>query len=44
MTLKLQSGALVRLPRNAVAAGNGEVVIGMTAEELQAQVAAPAAQ
>lgn len=44
VTLKLQSGALVRLPRNAVAAANGEVVIGMTAEELQAQVAAPAAQ
>jgi preprotein translocase subunit YajC len=44
VTLKLQSGALVRLPRNAVAAANGEVAIGMTAEELQAQVAAPAAQ
>lgn len=44
VTLKLQSGALVRLPRKAVAAGNGEVLIGMTADELQAQVAAPAAQ
>lgn len=44
VTLKLQSGVLVRLPRKAVAAGNGEVLIGMTADELQAQVAAPAAQ
>lgn len=40
VTLKLQSGALVRLPRNGVAAGNGGVVIGLTAEQLQAQVPA----
>ncbi len=44
VTLKLQSGVLVRLPRKAVGAGNGEGLIGMTADELQAQVAAPAAQ
>jgi hypothetical protein len=39
ITIKLASGALVRVPRSGVAAGNGEVVIGLTAEELQAQVA-----
>lgn len=40
VTLKLQSGSLIRLPRNAVAGSpNGDVVIGMTAEELEAQVA-----
>lgn len=42
ITIKLASGALVRVPRSGVAAGNGEVVIGLTAEELQAQVAPPA--
>lgn len=42
ITIKLASGSLVRVPRSGVAAGNGEVVIGLTAEELQAQVAAPA--
>jgi preprotein translocase subunit YajC len=44
ITLKLASGSLVRIPRSGVAAGNGEVVIGLTAEELQAQAPAPAAQ
>lgn len=41
ITIKLASGSLVRVPRSGVAAGNGEVVIGLTAEELQASVAAP---
>ncbi|HET6941731.1 MAG TPA: hypothetical protein VFH89_06185 [Sphingomicrobium sp.] len=41
VTVKLASGALVRVPRSGVAAGNGEVVVGLTAAELQAQ-AAPA--
>jgi preprotein translocase subunit YajC len=41
ITIKLESGSLVRIPRSGVAAGNGEVVIGLTAEELQAQVVAP---
>ena len=41
ITIKLASGSLVRVPRSGVAAGNGEVVIGLTAEELQAQVPAP---
>jgi preprotein translocase subunit YajC len=38
ITIKLASGSLVRVPRSGVAAGNGEVVIGLTVEELQAQV------
>ena len=38
ITIKLASGSLVRVPRSGVAAGNGEVVIGLTADELQAQV------
>ena len=38
VTLKLQSGTLVRIPRSGVAAGNGEVVVGLTAEELEGQV------
>lgn len=43
ITIKLASGSLVRVPRSGMAAGNGEVVIGLTAEELQAQVATPSA-
>ena len=39
ITLKLDSGELVRIPRSGVSAGNGEVVIGLTAEQLKAQVA-----
>jgi hypothetical protein len=39
VTIKLASGALVRVPRSGVAAGNGEVVVGLTAAELQAQAA-----
>ena len=39
VTIKLQSGNLVRIPRSGVAAGNGDVVIGLTAEELEAQSA-----
>ena len=39
VTIKLQSGNMVRIPRSGVAAGNGEVVIGLTAEELEAQSA-----
>ncbi len=35
-TLKLQSGALVRVPRSGIAAGNGEVVIGASASDLEA--------
>jgi hypothetical protein len=37
VTVKLASGALIRVPRTGVAAGNGEVVVGLTAAELQAQ-------
>lgn len=37
VTIKLQSGALVRVPRSGVAAGSDGVTIGLTAEELQAQ-------
>lgn len=45
VTIKLASGALVRVPRSGVAAGNGEVVVGLTVAELQAQAApAPAGQ
>ena len=36
VTLKLSSGALVRLPRSAVGAGADGVVIGLTQAELQA--------
>ena len=36
VTIKLASGALVRVPRSGVAAGNGEVAVGLTAAELQA--------
>ena len=42
VTLKLQSGELVRVPRSGVSGrANGEVVVGLTAEELKGQ-AAPA--
>jgi len=48
VTIKLQSGALIRVPRSGVAAGGDGVVVGLTAEELEAQAtaaeAAPAAQ
>ena len=42
VTVKLTSGALVRIPRSGIAAGNGEVVVGLTAEELQASAPPPA--
>jgi preprotein translocase subunit YajC len=44
VTVKLTSGALVRLPRNAVAAGQNGAVVGMTVAELEAaaKAAAPA--
>lgn len=42
VTLKLTSGSLVRLPRSGIAAGPNGGVIGMTAEQLQAQVGAAA--
>lgn len=42
VTIKLASGSLVRVPRTGVAAGNGEVVVGLTAQELEAG-AAPSA-
>ena len=40
VTIKLASGALVRVPKSGVAAGTGEIVVGLTAQELEA-VAAP---
>ena len=42
ITVKLQSGSLLRVPRSGIAAGNGEVTVGLTAAEIQAQ-ARPAA-
>jgi preprotein translocase subunit YajC len=42
VTIKLSSGSLVRVPKSGVAAGNGEVVVGLTAQELEAG-AAPSA-
>jgi preprotein translocase subunit YajC len=42
VTIKLSSGSLVRVPKTGVAAGNGEVVVGLTAQELEAG-AAPSA-
>ena len=42
VTIKLASGSLVRVPKTGVAAGNGEVVVGLTAQELEAG-AAPSA-
>ena len=43
ITIKLTSGALVRVPRTGVAGGNGEVIVGLTAKELEASAAsAPA--
>ena len=42
ITVKLQSGSLLRVPRSGIAAGNGEVTVGLTAAEIQAQ-ASPAA-
>lgn len=40
VTVKLTSGKMVRLPKNAIAAGPNGLVIGMTAEQLEAQAAA----
>jgi preprotein translocase subunit YajC len=40
VTVKLTSGKLVRLPRNAVAAGTSGAVIGMTVAELEAAAGA----
>jgi hypothetical protein len=42
VTIRLTSGSLVRVPKSGVAAGNGDVVVGLTAKELEAS-AAPAA-
>jgi preprotein translocase subunit YajC len=42
VTIKLQSGSLIRVPRSGVAAGGDGVVVGLTAEELEAQVSASA--
>ena len=42
VTIKLQSGSLFRVPRSGVAAGGDGVVVGLTAEELDAQVSASA--
>lgn len=42
VTIKLQSGSLIRVPRTGVAAGGDGVVVGLTAEELEAQAAASA--
>ena len=48
VTIKLQSGSLIRVPRSGVAPGADGVVVGLTAAELEAQAtaanAAPAAQ
>ena len=44
VTLKLQSGELVRVPRSGVSGqANGEVVVGLTAEQLKSQVPAAGA-
>ncbi len=43
VTIKLQSGSLIRVPRSGVAAGGDGVVVGLTAEELEAQASASAA-
>jgi preprotein translocase subunit YajC len=42
VTIKLQSGSLIRVPRSGVAAGGDGVVVGLTAEELEAQASASA--
>ena len=48
VTIKLQSGLLIRVPRSGIAPGTDGVVVGLTAAELEAQAtsanAAPAAQ
>mgnify|MGYP001057633347 CR=1 FL=1 len=41
VTLKLAGGAMVRLPKSGFAPGPNGVVIGMTAEQLQAQLPTP---
>lgn len=38
VTIKLQSGKLVRIPRSGVGVADGGVVIGLTVAELEAQV------
>ena len=43
VTIKLQSGSLIRVPRSGVAAGGDGVVVGLTAAELEAQASASAA-
>ena len=43
VTIKLQSGSLIRVPRSGVAAGGDGVVVGLTAEELEAQATPPTA-
>ena len=40
VTIKLQSGSLIRVPRSGVAAGGDGVVVGLTAAELEAQASA----
>ena len=40
VTIKLQSGSLIRVPRSGVAAGGDGVVVGLTAQELEAQAQA----
>ncbi|NNM75315.1 hypothetical protein HJG53_00110 [Sphingomonas sp. ID1715] len=40
VTVKLKSGKMVRLPKAAIAAGPNGLVIGMTADQLEAQAAA----
>lgn len=40
VTIRLQSGSLVRYPRSGLAADAGVVVIGLTAEQLEAQLGA----
>lgn len=40
VTVKLKSGKVVRLPKNAIAAGPNGLAIGLTAEQLEAQAAA----
>ena len=42
VTIKLQSGSLIRVPRSGVAAGSDGVVVGLTAAELEAQASASA--
>ena len=43
VTIKLASGNLVRIPRTGIVGSADGVLIGMTAEQLEAQVSASAA-